>query len=44
MATKNEQKWQVNYVQLIKSGKLDAERIALLEALSNMRLKKEEPR
>ena len=60
MATKNEQKWQVNYEQLknyilehhqlpdkkklIKSGKLDAERIALLEALSNMRLKKEEPR
>ena len=35
--------WKYNK-KLIKLGKLDAERVALLEALSEMRIKKEEPR
>ena len=36
--------WKYNKKLIKKSGKLDAERIALLEALSDMRIKKEEPR
>ena len=35
--------WKYNK-KLIKLGKLDAERVALLEALSEMRIKMEEPR